>query len=223
MPYAADGLVPDIIVNPHAIPSRMTIGQITECLLAILCTLTGERGDGTMFRGTSLEFLAEELARAGYDRHGRVQLHCGFTGEAYESLVSSGPTYYQRLRHMAADKDHARARGPVHMLSRQPTEGRARDGGLRSGEMEKDCTISHGAAQFLSDRMLGKLRPVDHDAVRQVRAARAAGGRAHARAPQPLCRNCGTGEHVRDMHSPFAFRLLLQEMQAMSIGVRSEF
>lgn len=224
MPYAADGLVPDIIVNPHAIPSRMTIGQTTECLLAILCTLTGERGDGTMFRGTSLEFLAEELARAGYDRHGRVQLHCGFTGEAYESLVFVGPTYYQRLRHMAADKDHARARGPVHMLSRQPTEGRARDGGLRFGEMEKDCTISHGAAQFLSDRMLENSDPSTMTLCGKCGLlAQPAAARTHVRHKQPLCRNCGTGEHVRDMHSPFAFRLLLQEMQAMSIGVRFEF
>jgi DNA-directed RNA polymerase II subunit RPB2 len=135
MPYTEDGIVPDIIVNPHAIPSRMTIGQLNECLLAILCTLTGERGDGTMFRGTSLEYLSEQLEKNGYDKHGRVKLHNGFTGESYESLVFMGPTYYQRLRHMAADKDHARSRGPIHMLSRQPTEGRARDGGLRFGEM----------------------------------------------------------------------------------------
>ena len=141
MPYTSDGIVPDIIVNPHAIPSRMTLGQLSECLLNILCAITGERGDGTMFRGTSLESLCDALEERGYDRFGRVKLHNGFTGEAYEGLVFMGPTYYQRLRHMAADKDHARSRGPLHMLSRQPTEGRARDGGLRFGEMERDCLI----------------------------------------------------------------------------------
>ena len=110
MPYTADGLVPDLIVNPHAIPSRMTIGQLTECLLAILGAHTGERGDGTLFRGTSLEHICEELARHGYDRHGRTQLYNGFTGESFDATVFLGPTYYQRLRHMAADNDHGRAR-----------------------------------------------------------------------------------------------------------------
>ena len=154
MPYTSSGIVPDIIVNPHAIPSRMTIGQINECLLSILCTLTGKRGDGTMFRGTSIEHICEELCKAGYERYGRVKLHNGFTGEEYAGLAFLGPTYYQRLRHMAKDKDHARSRGPVMMLSRQPTEGRARDGGLRFGEMEKDCIVSHGAAEILKDRLL---------------------------------------------------------------------
>ena len=135
MPFTADGIVPDIIVNPHAIPSRMTIGQMSECLMAILCTLTGERGDGTMFRGVSIEQMCEELENHGYDKYGRVTLHNGFTGEEYAAKVFMGPTYYQRLRHMAEDKDHGRSRGPRHMLSRQPTEGRSRDGGLRFGEM----------------------------------------------------------------------------------------
>ena len=221
MPYTADGLVPDIIVNPHAIPSRMTVGQLNECLLAILCTITGERGDGTMFRGTSLEYMCEQLEKHGYDRYGRVRLHNGFTGEPYEALVFLGPTYYQRLRHMACDKDHARARGPVHMLSRQPTEGRARDGGLRFGEMERDCLLAHGAAEFLKDRLLDNSDPsvltvcdtcgllampsAEHTLVRNKR---------------PVCKNCGAHAKVYDMHTPFAFRLLLQEMQGMGVGVR---
>ena len=159
MPHTEDGMVPDIIVNPHAIPSRMTIGQLAEELLAILCTLKGERGDGTMFRGGSLEQLSEELQKIGYDKHGKVELHNGFTGEAFPAKVFLGPTFYQRLRHMASDKDHARARGPIHMLSRQPTEGRARDGGLRFGEMERDTIIAHGAAEFLRDRLLDNSDP----------------------------------------------------------------
>jgi DNA-directed RNA polymerase II subunit RPB2 len=224
MPYTDEGLVPDIIVNPHAIPSRMTVGQLSECLLAILCAITGERGDGTMFRGASLEFLCEELERRGYDKHGRVRLHNGFTGEAYEALVFMGPTYYQRLRHMAADKDHARARGPVHMLSRQPTEGRARDGGLRFGEMERDCVISHGAAEFLRDRLLDNSDPsvLTLCGTCGLLAQPAAEG-THVRSHRAACKNCGADAKVHNMHAPFAFRLLLQELQAMSIAVRFEF
>ena len=92
-----------------------------------------------MFRGTSIEYMCEQLERNGYDRHGRVKLHNGFTGEEYEGLAFMGPTYYQRLRHMARDKDHARSRGPVQMLSRQPTEGRARATALR-----RPCTAPRG-------------------------------------------------------------------------------
>ena len=224
MPFTADGIVPDIIVNPHAIPSRMTIGQLNETLLAILCTLTGERGDGTMFRGTSLEYLSEQLVAHGYDAHGRTKLHNGFTGEAYDSLVFMGPTYYQRLRHMAADKDHARARGPVHMLSRQPTEGRARDGGLRFGEMERDTIIAHGAAEFLRDRLLDNSDPAVLTLCgRCGLLAQPTAEGTHVRHKKASCRNCGANADVHDMGAPFAFRLLLQELQAMSIAVRFEF
>lgn len=224
MPFCADGLVPDVIINPHAIPSRMTIGQMNECLLSILCTLTGECGDGTMFRGASLEHMCEELEKHGYDRYGRVPLHNGFTGECYDALVFVGPTYYQRLRHMAADKDHARARGPVHMLSRQPTEGRARDGGLRFGEMERDALISYGVTEFMCDRLRDNSDPsiITLCGKCGLLAQPAAEG-THVRGRQAMCKNCGTGVAVRDMHSPFAFRLLLQELQAMSIAVRFDF
>ena len=224
MPYASDGLVPDIIVNPHAIPSRMTIGQLNECLLSILCTLTGERGDGTMFSGMSLEHLTSRLRERGYDAHGRTTLHNGFTGEAYEADIFVGPTYYQRLRHMAADKDHARSRGPLHMLSRQPTEGRARDGGLRFGEMERDLLISHGTSEFMLDRLLDNSDPSMLTLCGTCGLlAQPAAEHTHVRNKQAMCKNCGTGVAVRDMRAPFAFRLLLQELQAMSIAVRFEF
>jgi DNA-directed RNA polymerase II subunit RPB2 len=221
MPFTADGQVPDIIVNPHAIPSRMTIGQLTETLLNILCCHTGERGDGTMFRGTSIEHIGEELEKAGYDRHGRTTLHNGFTGEAFECLVFYGPTLYWRLRHMAKDKDHARSRGPVMMLSRQPTEGRARDGGLRFGEMEKDALISYGAAEFLRDRLLNHSDPslLTLCGGCGLPAQPAAEG-THVRHKEAHCKRCGSGARVRDMQAPFAFRLLLNELQAMQVAVR---
>ena len=139
MPFTSDGMCPDIIVNTHAIPSRMTIGQLKEELLAILCSLQCEIGDGTMFRDSSIEYICDCLKEAGYDSSGRTYLYNGMTGERYESKIFMGPTYYQRLKHMVLDKNHARSRGPVQMLTRQPLEGRAREGGLRFGEMERDC------------------------------------------------------------------------------------
>lgn len=224
MPYTEDGIVPDIIVNPHAIPSRMTIGQLTECLLSILGTFTGERGDGTMFRGTSLEYICDELERHGYDRHGKTTLYNGFTGEAFESKVFMGPTYYQRLRHMAADKDHARSRGPVHWLSRQPTEGRARNGGLRFGEMERDCLISHGASQMILDRLLDNSDPATLTVCGTCGLlAQAAAENTMVRNRNAVCPNCEEKGNVKQMNAPYSFRLLLQELQAMSIAVKFEF
>ena len=224
MPFTADGMVPDIIVNPHAIPSRMTIGHLLETLLNVLCAQTGQRGDGTAFRGASIEHVADCLEGAGCERYGRVQLHNGHTGEAYPALVFYGPTYYQRLRHMSQDKDHARAHGPVQLLSRQPTEGRARDGGLRFGEMERDTLISHGAAEFLRDRLLDNSDPsyITLCGKCGLLAQPAAEG-THVRHKQAHCKGCGAGAKVHDMRAPFAFRLLLQELQAMNIAVRFEF
>lgn len=224
MPYTACGMTPDIIVNPHAIPSRMTIGQLNECLLSILCTQTGERGDGTMFRGTSIEYICEQLEKAGYDRYGRVKLHNGFTGEEYDGLAFMGPTFYQRLRHMAKDKDHARSRGPVQMLSRQPTEGRARDGGLRFGEMERDCVISHGASELLKDRLLDNSDPSVATICGECGLlAQPAAEATYIRHKTAKCKNCDKGDCVRDMRCPHAFRLMLQELMAMNIAVRFEF
>ena len=224
MPFTSDGMVPDIIVNPHAIPSRMTIGQLNETLLSILCTYKGTRGDGTMFRGTSIEYMCEQLEQAGYNRHGRVKLHNGFTGEEYEGLAFMGPTYYQRLRHMAHDKDHARARGPVQMLSRQPTEGRARDGGLRFGEMERDCVISHGASELLKDRLLDNSDPsVSTICGKCGLLAQPAAESTHVRHKEAQCRNCENGKCVKDMRCPHAFRLMLHELMAMNIAIRFEF
>ena len=225
MPFTSDGLIPDLIVNPHAIPSRMTIGQLAESLLAVLCTLVGRRGDATAFRGVSLDHICSELERLGYDRFGRRRLHNGFTGEEYDALVFLTPTYYQRLRHMSSDKDHARARGPIHMLSRQPTEGRARDGGLRFGEMERDTLIAHGASEFLRDRLLDNSDPATMTVCGQCGLpAQPGASETFVRHKNAFCRNCGAGgEAVRVMQVPHAFRLLVQELNAMGLSMGFEF
>ncbi|KAG6832563.1 DNA-dependent RNA polymerase II [Tricholoma furcatifolium] len=153
MPFTAEGIVPDIIINPHAIPSRMTIGHLVECLLSKVATLIGNEGDATPFTDLTVESVSTFLRQKGYQSRGLEVMYHGRTGRKLQAQVYLGPTYYQRLKHMVDDKIHSRARGPVQILTRQPVEGRSRDGGLRFGEMERDCMISHGIAGFLKERL----------------------------------------------------------------------
>ncbi len=226
MPFTADGMCPDIIVNTHAIPSRMTIGQLKEELLAILCAIHGEIGDGTMFRDSSIEYICECLENSGYDSKGTTHLYNGMTGEKYDAKIFLGPTYYQRLKHMVTDKIHARSRGPVQVLTRQPLEGRARDGGLRFGEMERDCVISHGGAHFLQDRLMNNSDPCMATICGKKDCgmlAHPAAENTYVRNKNAFCKRCNDGSCVKDMSCPFAFKLLLQEMMAMNIGARIEW
>jgi DNA-directed RNA polymerase II subunit RPB2 len=154
MPWCANGIVPDLVMNPHAIPSRMTIGHMKEALLAKVAALAAVRGDGTAFRGESVESIAAALHALGYQRHGEEAMYSGFTGERLGGLIFVAPgPFYQVLKHQVKDKLHSRARGPTQAVTRQPSAGRSRDGALRLGEMERDCLISHGAANFLRDRL----------------------------------------------------------------------
>ena len=143
MPFTKYGVKPDIIINPHAIPSRMTIGQLKETLLGkVLCSL-GLYGDGTSFGDFEVKDICKELANVGYESNGNELLYNGLTGEQIECSVFMGPVFYQRLKHMVNDKSHSRSIGPMVNLTRQPAEGRSRDGGLRFGEMERDCVSYH--------------------------------------------------------------------------------
>jgi DNA-directed RNA polymerase II subunit RPB2 len=144
MPFTVEGISPDLIINPHAVPSRMTIGHLIECLYSKVASIKGEEADGTPFQDITVEDISRELHKLGYQCRGNEVLYNGRTGRKLDSMVFIGPTFYQRLRHMVDDKIHSRSRGPVQILTRQPTEGRSRDGGLRFGEMERDCIISHG-------------------------------------------------------------------------------
>jgi DNA-directed RNA polymerase II subunit RPB2 len=153
MPFTKTGMTPDLIINPHAIPSRMTIAHLIECLLSKVGALRGAEGDATPFTDVTVTGVSNLLRECGYQSRGFEVMYNGHTGKKLRAQMFLGPTYYQRLRHMVDDKIHARARGPVQILTRQPVEGRARDGGLRFGEMERDCMISHGAAAFLKERL----------------------------------------------------------------------
>ena len=142
MPFTKDGVQPDIIMSPNAVPSRMTIGQLLECLLGKVSALKGQIADATPFNEYNIDQLTEILKKYGFDENGYEDLYCGMTGKKIKSKIFIGPTFYMRLKHLVQDKIHSRARGPSQVLTRQPPEGRARDGGLRFGEMERDCQMS---------------------------------------------------------------------------------
>ncbi len=153
MPFTSSGLTPDLVMNPHAVPSRMTIGQLVECVMGKACTVVGSYGDATPFRELNLDDISDLMESCGMEKYGNEIMYNGHTGEMMNTLIFIGPTFYQRLKHMVDDKQHSRASGPIVMLTRQPAEGRLRDGGLRFGEMERDCMIAHGATNFTKERM----------------------------------------------------------------------
>ena len=154
MPFTANGMVPDIIVNPHALPTRMTIGQFVECITGKACALMGNFGDGTAYQASGVSQYADILTKHKYHSSGNEILYNGMTGGQLEAEIFIGPTYYMRLKHMVKDKINFRTQGPRTALTRQPVSGRANDGGLRIGEMERDSLISHGATSMLTESMM---------------------------------------------------------------------
>ncbi|KAK0198899.1 DNA-dependent RNA polymerase II second largest subunit [Armillaria mellea] len=216
MPFTCEGIVPDIIINPHAIPSRMTIGHLVECLLSKVATLIGNEGDATPFTDLTVESVSTFLRQKGYQSRGLEVMYHGHTGRKLQAQVYLGPTYYQRLKHMVDDKIHSRARGPVQILTRQPVEGRSRDGGLRFGEMERDCMISHGIAGFLKERLFEAS-----DAYR-LHVCDICGLTAIANLKKQTfeCRACKNKTACSQLYIPYAAKLLFQELQSMNIAAR---
>jgi len=216
MPWNVEGISPDIIVNPHALPSRMTIGQLIECLLGKVSATTGDEGDATAFTDVTVEDISRALHKCGYQMRGNEVLYNGHTGRMMTAQIFMGPTYYQRLKHMVDDKIHSRARGPVQIMTRQPVEGRSRDGGLRFGEMERDCMISHGAAQFLKERLY------DQSDAYRMHICDICGMTAIANLKKNAfeCKRCGNTSQISQIGIPYAAKLLFQELAAMSIAPR---
>ena len=214
MPFTADGIVPDVIVNPHAIPSRMTVAQLIECISGKSCSIDGEYRNATAFDHDSADDIAEQLHKLGYHRHGTEKMYSGHTGLQLEADIFIGPTYYQRLKHMVSDKVHGRAKGPVQILTRQPVEGRSRGGGLRFGEMERDVMISHGASAFLKERLM------DQSDAFVMCVCKGCGFMAidDEQRQSKYCNVCKTSEHCTDVMVPYACKLLMQELMSMNIA-----
>ena len=217
MPFTKDGIVPDIIVNPHAIPSRMTIAQLMECLMGKACTSVGSYGDATPFTDLSVEDIATVLQSQGLERHGNEILYNPRTGEQITTTVFIGPTFYQRLKHMTVDKTHSRSsNGPVVLLTRQPAEGRAREGGLRVGEMELDVHLAHGLGSFLKERF---MEMADNY---RVFTCKKCGMMANCNPEKNIysCKPCKNTTQFSEIRIPYSAKLLLQELQTMSIAAR---
>ena len=226
MPFTKNGLRPDIILNPHAIPSRMTIAQLAETLLGKILLELGMFGDGTSFGELDVYTIINELKRCGYESHGNEILYDGYTGEQLETDIFIGPVYYQRLKHMVNDKEHSRAMGPMVNLTRQPAEGRSRDGGFRIGEMERDVMVAHGMSKFCRERMYNVS---DKYAVHVCKkcgmiATFNNGDYGPMRAKPEMaihyCKTCSNTTEFAYVEVPYAYKLMSQELQAINIVPR---
>jgi DNA-directed RNA polymerase II subunit RPB2 len=216
MPFTADGLRPDIIINPHAIPSRMTIGQLIEHQLGKLLVQLGLFGDGTSFGDLTVEQISAKLLQLGFECNGETLLYDGLTGEQFPCSVFMGPVFYQRLKHMVTDKQHSRSFGPMVNLTRQPAEGKSRDGGLRYGEMERDCMIAHGAARFNRGRLY------DASDKYSVHICKKCGLIAayNSKMKIHICKTCDNRTDFAYVEIPYACKLLFQELITMNVVPR---
>ena len=216
IPFTRNGIKPDLILNPHAIPSRMTIAQLKETLLGKVLIELGLFGDGTSFGELDVNTIRTELLKLGYESNGNEILYNGLTGEQLECDVFIGPVFYQRLKHMVTDKQHSRSIGPMVNLTRQPAEGRSRDGGLRFGEMERDCMISHGAARFTRGRMYDASDKYHVYTCKKCGLIASYNDDIHIH----RCRTCDNRTDFAYVEIPYACKLLFQELITMNIAPR---
>jgi len=216
MPFTASGIRPDIILNPHAIPSRMTIAHLKETLMTKVLVQLGLFGDGTSFGELDVKTVCDELIKLGYEGHGNELLHNGLTGEQHECSIFMGPIFYQRLKHMVNDKQHSRSIGPMVNLTRQPAEGRSRDGGLRFGEMERDAMISHGASRFTRGRMYDASDKYQVHSCNKCGMIATYNDEMHIH----ICRTCENRVDFSYVEIPYACKLLFQELLTMNIAPR---
>jgi len=209
MPFTAEGITPDIIFNAHAIPSRMTIGHLLEIVGGKAGALAGEKINGTAFKGNE-EHITKLLKASGMRDDGKETFYNGITGEKIEAQILTGMIYYQRLYHLVSQKMHARSKGPVALLTKQPTEGRSKEGGLRFGEMEKDTLVAHGAAITLKERFSSDKSTIPFCETCGITAVV---DKIKNKTYCPLCK----GSKIKNVEMAYAFKLLLDEMKSMMI------
>ena len=236
MPFSETGVCPDLIMNPHGFPSRMTVGKMIELVAGKAGVFEGRQGYGTAFgeefgNADKVEVACETLVKHGYSYVGKDIMTSGIAGEPMQSYIFSGPVFYQKLKHMVMDKMHARSRGPRAVLTRQPTEGRSRDGGLRLGEMERDCLIGYGASnlgncyfklQIVCDKVscyvtvsVMERLMISSDAF-TADVCEGCGLLGY----KGWCQRCRNGDKVSSIRLPYACKLLFQELQSMNIATR---
>jgi DNA-directed RNA polymerase II subunit RPB2 len=216
MPFTKEGIRPDIIINPHAIPSRMTIGQLKETLLGKVLVNLGLFGDGTSFGDFEIKDISKELLKVGFEMNGNELLYNGLTGEQIKSDIFIGPVFYQRLKHMVNDKQHSRSIGPMVNFTHQPAEGRSRDGGLRFGEMERDAMVGHGASRFTRGRMYDSSDKYEVHVCRKCGMVAAYNDERSIH----LCKTCDNRADFALVQIPYACKLLFQELATMNIAPR---
>jgi DNA-directed RNA polymerase II subunit RPB2 len=216
MPFTEEGIIPDLIMNPHAIPSRMTVGQLIESISSKIGAVEGKFMDGTPFNNYNVRDLPNILKKLGYSPYGTETMYCGITGKKIEAEIFIGPTYYMRLKHMVLDKVHARSRGPRQALTRQPLEGRSKGGGLRIGEMEKDSMIAHGISQFLKERM---METSDMETFHVCDECGLFVSKVMDK-DYYYCQACDNSTRISTVNLPYACKLMFQELMAVNIAPR---
>ncbi len=214
MPFTASGIVPDLIFSPHSIPSRMTISHLIEILAGKTGALRGKCVDATAFNAEPEAELRRQLLELGFRENGTEKMYNGITGEEFEAQIFIGNMYYQKLKHMVANKLHARASGRIQLLTRQPIEGRSKGGGLRLGEMEKDCFVAHGASLLLKERF-------DSDKT-EVHICESCGMTAvyESYKKRKFCPKCGANTNISVVEMSYAFKLLLDELRSLGVNPR---
>ena len=225
MPFTKDGMRPDIIINPHAIPSRMTIGQLKETLLGKVLLELGLFGDGTSFGNLDIKTIATQLQNQGYESYGNEVLYDGLSGQQMETDIFIGPVFYQRLKHMVNDKQHSRSIGPMVNLTRQPAEGRSRDGGFRIGEMERDVMLSHGISRFCKERLYDVSDKYSVHICKKcgMIASYNDGKKQSFHQDTFTIHRCNTCDNTTDfakVNLPYAYKLMSQELQTINVSPR---
>lgn len=225
MPFTGKGIRPDLIINPNAIPSRMTLGHLLECLLGKTCAIKGIEGDGTAFTHVDPEGIKDELEKLGYQRDGEEFLYNGMTGQRMSARIFIGPTYYQRLKHLVEDKCHSRSTGPTTLLLHQPSEGRARGGGMRIGEMERDALIAHGIARYIKEKLMDTsdiytTYVCDFCGLFAQRINKSDSKVYSTDKDMYICKSCNNSTNISKIVIPYAFKLLVQELMSMCIAPR---